>query len=145
MNNLKEGRQELPMSQNTQAPVDFVFEETEFYDNLPRAAVAVYKFFDLFRVEMGDKDAAASATVYFGKSYEDDEVPRELAKQVKSYVKDQKRAIRDAGRGYTAEEGRRKIFWFLTMLFQHGIFGPREQSKIMTYAQFVFHETKEEE
>jgi hypothetical protein len=124
--------------------VDFTAEENEMYDALPRAAVAVYKFFDLFKVDASDEKAAL-VTVSFGKAYVDDEVPRDIAKQVRSYVKDQKRAIRQSAHGFSAEEGRRKIYWLLTMLLQHGVFSDSGIGRIQTYAQFVFHETKEEE
>ncbi len=131
--------------QGQQLPLDFRLEEETAYETFNRAAAAVYKFFDMFRVEIPEDKFAQSATVHFGKSYEDDEVPTQVAKQVRAYVKEQKRAIRENPMGYESAEGRRKVFWFLTMMQEHGIFSPSHQGKIMTYAQYVFHETKEEE
>ena len=122
-------------------PLDFCLEEETVYETFNRAAAAIYKFFDMVRVEIGDNQA----TVHFGKSYEDDEVPIQVAKQVRTFVKEQKRKIRENPLGYDAAEGRRKLFWLLTMFQEHGIFSPSHQSKIMTYAQFVFHESKEDE
>ena len=131
---------------STEAPVDFAAEEEALYELCNRGAVAVYKFFELFTVKLPDtNDPSAMATVSFGKTIEDDEVDRVVAKQVRSYVKEMKRAIRASPKDYSGKEGRRKIYWFLTMLFQHGVFAANQQSKIMTYAQFVFHESKEEE
>jgi hypothetical protein len=131
---------------NEHPPVDFAAEEEALYELCNRAAVAVYKFFELFTVKLPDtNDPSAMASVNFGKTIEDDEVDRVVAKQVRAYVKEMKRTIRASPKDYKAEEGRRKIFWFLTMLFQHGVFAANQQSKIMTYAQFVFHESKEEE
>lgn len=132
------------MSDKNQLPPDFAAEENEAYDALPRAAVAIYKFFDLFKVDMSD-EKATTVTVNFGKAYVDEEVSRDVAKQIRSYVKEQKRAIRQAAHGYSAEEGRRRIFWLLTMLLQYGVFSDSGIGRIQTYAQFVFHETKEEE
>ena len=121
-------------------------EEQELYTICTRANVAIYKFFDLFQIQLpDDKSGSQMATVSFGKTMEDDEVPREVAKQLRHYIKEQKRAIRDNPRGYMAEEGRQKIFWVLTMLLQNGIFSPSYYNKVSTYAQFVFHESKEEE
>ena len=122
-------------------PLDFCLEEETIYETFNRAAVAIYKFFDMVRVEIGDNQA----TVHFGKSYEDDEVPTAVAKQVRTFVKEQKRKIRENPLGYDAAEGRRKVFWLLTMFQEHGIFSPSHQSKIMIYAQFTFHESKEDE
>lgn len=130
------------MSQQQQQ-TDIRTEESILYDICTRQAAAIFKFFDMIRIELGD-DKAQTATVRFGKSYEDEEVPVALAKQIRSYVKDQKREIRDNPRAYTAEEGRQKIFWIISMFLEHGIFSPSHQSKIMTYASFVFHETKED-
>jgi hypothetical protein len=125
----------------TTQPLDFCLEEETVYETFNRAAAAIYKFFDMVRVEIGDNQA----TVHFGKSYEDDEVPIAVAKQVRAYVKEQKRKIRENPLGYDAAEGRRKLFWLLTMFEEHGIFSPSHQSKIMIYAQFTFHESKEDE
>lgn len=128
------------------APVDFAAEEAALYELCNRGAVAVYKFFDLFTVKLPEtNDPAALATVRFGKTIEDDEVDRDVAKQLRTYVKEMKRTIQKNPKDFKSEEGRQKIFWFLTMLFQHGVFAANQQSKIMTYAQFVFHESKEEE
>ncbi len=134
------------MTTPTDHMVDFAAEEEALYELCNRGAVAIYKFFELFTVKLPDSnDPSALATVRFGKTIEDDEVERDVAKQVRAYVKDMKRVIRASPKEYDVEEGRRKIFWFLTMMFQHGVFAANQQSKIMTYAQFVFHETKEDE
>jgi len=124
-----------------QAPIDFQAEENELYDICTTANVAVYKWFDLIKVELGE---GPMATVHFGKSFEDDEVPKEVAKQIRTYVKEQKRAIRENPRGFSSEEGRRKIYWLLTMLLEHGVF-PRCIGKIQTYATFVYCQTREDE
>jgi hypothetical protein len=125
-------------------PLDFCLEEETVYETFNRAAAAVYKFFEMFRVELSEDKSRPLATVWFGKSYEDDEVPVAIAKQIRTFVKEQKRSIRENPLGYEAEVGRRKVFWLITMLEEHGVFSPSQQSKIMFYAQFVFHETKEE-
>lgn len=129
---------------SNQPPLDFCLEEETAYETFNRAAAAVYKFFEMWRVELPEDRTQSTATVFFGKSYEDDEVPAPIAKQVRAFVKEQKRAIRENPLGYDAELGRRKVFWLLTMMEEHGIFCPSHQNKIMFYAQFVFHETKEE-
>jgi hypothetical protein len=130
-----------PMS-SQQPPIDFQAEETELYELCTTSNAAVYKWFDLIKVDL--QEGSLKASVYFGKAFEDDEVPKEVAKQIRSYVKDQKRAIRENPRGFSPEEGRRKIFWLLTMFLQHGVF-PRCIGKIETYATFVYCQTKEDE
>jgi len=125
-----------------QLAIDFQAEENELYDLCTTANVAVYKWFDLIKVDLGE--GSPTATVYFGQAFQDDQVSKEVAKQIRSYVKDQKRAIRENPRGFAPEEGRRKIFWLLTMFLQHGIF-PRCIGKIETYATFVYCQTREDE
>lgn len=125
-------------------PVDFQAEETELYDICTRSAAAVYKFFSMFHVEF-DGEKATEASVKFGKSYEDDEVPVLIAKQIRSYTREQRKEIKANPRGLSPDECRKRVFWLITMLLEHGVFSPSEQNKIMTYGSFVFHETKEDE
>ena len=124
-------------------PIDFKAEEAELYDNCSPSSVALYKFFDLIRVEFGD-ESQKMATVCFGETYEDNEVPKEVAKQIRSYVKEQKRAIRENPRGFVPEEGRQRVFWILTKFVEHGVFSFC-LGKIQHYMAFVFSQTKEDE
>ena len=121
---------------------EFQAEETELYDLCTSATVAVYKWFDLIKVEL--PEGSQTATVHFGKSFEDDQVPKEVAKEIRAYVKEQKRTIRENPRGFGPEEGRRKIFWLLTMFLQHGVFAGCGIGKIETYTTFVYCQTHED-
>lgn len=125
---------------STQA-LDIAQEESDLYGACARGPAALFRFFDMFSFVLTD---AATATIHFGKSYEDDEAPKELAKQLRAFCKDQKRAIRENPREYSVAEGRKKMFWMVNLLIQHGIFLPKDQSKIMMFATFIFAETKEE-
>ena len=125
-----------------QSPIDFQAEETELYDICTTSNVAVYKWFDLIKVDL--QEGSPTATVCFGQAFQDDQVSKEVAKQIRSYVKEQKRAIRENPRGFSPEEGRRKIFWLLTMFLQHGVF-PKCIGKIETYATFAYCQTREDE
>jgi len=128
-----------------QKPVEFQAEENELYTICAPHNVAVYKWFDMIRIELSNDDSQKLATVHFGKTYEDGEVPISIAKQIRSYVKEQKRQIRDNPRGYTSEEGRQRIFWLLTMFLEHGVFTGCGIGKIQTYTMFVFSQTREDE
>jgi hypothetical protein len=131
------------MATQQQKPIDFAGEEQELYSICSAPVVALYKFFDMFRVELGD-DSQKLATVYFGKSFEDDEVPKELAKQIRFYVKEQKRELRANPIGYDPQEGRKKVFWLMTMLLEHGLFS-HVIGKLQVYATFVYCQTKDDE
>jgi len=132
----------MSKQETNQKPVDFAAEEEELYSLCSGPVAAIYKFFDMFRVELGD-ESQKLATIHFGKSFHDDEVPKELAKQVRSYVKEQKRSLRENPIGYDPQEGRRKLFWLLTMLLEHGIF-THVMGKIQTYATFIYCQTKDD-
>lgn len=128
------------MAQNE---VNFLDEERDYYSTFTRAAAAGYRFFNMFRVELGD--GTPYSTVAFGKSYEDDEVERAVAKQLKLYIKEQKKLLRENPKGFSATEIQKKIFTVLSALIEHAVFCPSQQSKIMTYASFAYTETKEDE
>lgn len=122
--------------------IDIKSEEAELYKTCGRYVAAIYKFFTMIHVEFPEDQK--TATIKFGKSYEDDEVDPDIAKQIRSYLKNQKKAIHANPKGYSASQGRQKIFWLITTFIEQGIFSPSEQAKIMTYGSYVFHESKEE-
>ena len=124
-----------------QQKIDFTGEMNELYEACSGSVVAIYKFYDMIHVELGD-DTSTFATVSFGKMFEDDEVSKEVAKQIRSYVKDQKRELRQNPLGYEAEEGRKKLFWLLTMFYQHGVFS-HVIGKLQVYLTFVFQQIEE--
>ena len=123
-------------------PINISQEEADLYEACARGPAALFRFFDMFSFVLSD---AANATIHFGKSCEDEEVPKELAKQLRAFCKDQKRAIRENPRHYSVSEGRKKMFWLISLLLQHGIFSAKEQSKVTLFATFVHAETREDE
>ena len=123
----------------------FIEEDEKLYAACSRANVALFRFFDMFLFDISDSSSSAMATVRFGKSYEDDEVPKDVAKQLRSFIKEQKRMIRENPRCSNSKEGRKKMYSLITLLLQYGIFSPAHQGKIMTYAVFTYSETTEKE
>lgn len=120
--------------------------DDEAYEGVSRAAGAGLSFFGMVTVDLGD----GLCTVSFGKSYVDEEVPVQQATIMKQFVKETRRWLRAHADKETTEDGRsvasivrRKIFWFVTECIQEGIFTVMQQGKIMTYATFCFHETKD--
>lgn len=117
------------------------------YEGVSRAAGAGLSFFAMVSVKLEEDEAEVS----FGKSYVDDEVPVPVAARLKQFVRETRRWLREHADRETTEDGRsvaslvrRKMFWFVTECFQEGIFTAVQQGKIMTYATFCFHETKED-
>jgi hypothetical protein len=96
-------------------------------------------------VEFSSDESQKTAAVYFGKMLEDTEVSKDIAKQIRSYVKEQKRAIRENPRGFTSEEGRKRVFWLLTMCIEQGVFADHGIGKLQTYTSFIYCQTHEED
>lgn len=121
--------------------IDVLKAEKDLSELCPRATLAIYTFFDMFSVKIvNDGDC----TVSFGESFYDDEVSKEAALSIKAYIKEQKREIRADPTKYRPSTGRRHIFWLLSTFFKYGIFTPQQQSKIMTFGTFAYHESKED-
>jgi len=127
--------------QQNQTPLDIAAEEQELYSICSGPVVALYKFFDMVHVDLGDEHEQF-ATISFGKSFEDSEVPKELAKQIRTYVKEQKRELRANPFGYDPQTGRQKVFWLLTMFLEHGLFN-RVIGKLQTYMTFIYCQTQD--
>lgn len=128
------------------ADMDFniLEEEKEAYEILSRGGVAIYEFFSKWQV-VADTDDSEFATIKFGKSYCDLKVNKEVAKQIRIYIKSQKTEIRREGKDYNISKGKQKVFWLISKCIQHGIFNERELGKIQVYATLVFCECVEEE
>jgi hypothetical protein len=136
---------------DTEVP-DFIAEEQDTYGKMSRAAAAAYKFFTLFRFEdisSGDSDATTSstqsATIWFGKQT-CAKVPTPLAKQVQKYCKEMRRFIRSCPQTNSAAASilQRKVFWFMTMLLEHGVFTTPQYTFIKGYVRIVWEEIENE-
>jgi hypothetical protein len=116
-------------------------EEDAVYREFSSATAAGLNFFSMITVTVDE--ASPFATVKFGKSYEDTEADKTAARQIREYVKATRKWLRS--QEVTPRLVRRKIFWFISKCIEQNIFNAREQGKIMMFAQFCFHESKEEE
>jgi hypothetical protein len=129
------------MSEGIQEELDFVGEEKELYTKCSREAAVTFKFFSLFKVETS-KDSD-TATVYFGEGCIDRNVSIPVGKEIKSYVKTVKKMIIDNPKGIHQAILRRKMFWLVTKLLEHGVFGP-QFARINNYLFYVWDETKDD-
>jgi hypothetical protein len=129
---------------DTEGP-DFMAEEADLYGKMSRAAVAAWKFFSMFRVEIDEANPAAPATVFFGKDI-NNKVQITLAKQVQKYCKEMRRLIRSCPRGGSAAASilQRKIYWFMTMALEHGVFTTVQHRFIWSYVNIVWDEVETE-
>lgn len=122
-------------------PLDFGGEEKDLYEQCSREAAVTFKFFELFSFTF--RNDSAYATMRFGQSCEDPNVPTEIAKEFKKYCKDVRNLIRQNPKTLHQGQLRRKIFWMNTKLLEHGIF-PTQITRIQNYLYFVWDETKDD-
>ena len=132
---------------DTEAP-DFIAEEQDTYGKMSRAAAAAYKFFTLFRFEDiggGEDSQPTHVMVWFGKQT-CAKVPAPLAKQVQKYCKEMRRFIRSCPQTNSAAASilQRKVFWFMTMLLEHGVFTLPQYTFIKGYVRIVWEEIENE-
>jgi hypothetical protein len=120
---------------------DFAAEEKELYEMCSREAAVTLKFFSLFKVETS-KDSSL-ATVYFGDGCIDRDIELDIAKQIKSYIKSVKKMIIENPKGLHQGLLRRKMFWFVTKLLEHGVFG-NQFARINNYLFYAWDETKDD-
>ena len=129
------------MSERNKEELDFVGEENELYTTCSREAAVTFKFFSLFNIETS-KDSE-KATVYFGEGCVDRGVSLAVGKELKSYVKSVKKMIIENPKGIHQALLRRKMFWFVTKLLEHGVFGS-QITRINNYLFYAWDETKDD-
>jgi hypothetical protein len=129
------------MSEGNQDELDFAGEEQELYTTCSREAAVTFKFFGLFKVETS-KDSPC-ATVYFGDGCVDRNVAPAVGKEIKAYVKSVKKMIVDNPKGLHQAVLRRKMFWLVTKLLEHGVFGP-QFARVNNYLFYAWDETKDD-
>ncbi len=129
---------------DTEGP-DFLAEEADVYGKMSRAAAAAWKFFSLFKFEAQDDETATHITVTFGKQISA-KVPAPLAKQVQKYCKEARKCIRSCPQTNSAAASilQRKVFWFMTMLLEHGVFSVPHYTFIKGYVRLVWDEIENE-
>lgn len=104
-------------------------EYDDFFNGLGPIGAGFYKFINSFRIEIeGD-----NATIYFGKSAEDDELDAEFAARLRTWLKDQKRWIRSEQKKAPLHVCKRRMWFLLSKLIDEGIFTSAELGKIMYF------------
>lgn len=104
-------------------------EYEDFFGGLGLVGTCFYKFINMFRIEI-DED---KGTIFFGKSAEDDDLDVEFAAKLRTWLKDQKRWIRDVKHKASAAICKRRMWFLLSKFIDEGIFATHELGKIMYY------------
>jgi AAA+ ATPase superfamily predicted ATPase len=104
-------------------------EYEDFFSGLGVVGTGFYKFINSFRIEIEDD----KATIFFGKSAEDNELDVDFAARLRTWLKDQKRWIRDMKNKAPLSICKRRMWFLMSKFIDEGIFTTGELGKIMYY------------
>ena len=112
-------------------------EYKDFFENLGDAGTYTYKFFDLFRVNLGNGEGENGEKLvkglHWGKEASDDALTDEQLRELKTYLKVQKSWIRKEKTSINKKECRRRM-WFLTQkLIEYGAFCRADRRDIINW------------
>jgi hypothetical protein len=117
--------------------MDLQAEYKEFFEELGQAATYTYKFFDLFKVNLGngedDKGTKLVKGLHWSKDCSDEELTDEQLKELKSYLKQVKSWIRKEKKDIKASECRRRMWFFLQKLLEIGAFTRGERREMILW------------
>ena len=117
--------------------VDLQAEYKDFFDGLGDAGAYTYKFFDLFKVNLGngedDKGNKLVKGLHWSKDCSEEELSDEQLKELKTYLKQVKSWIRKEQRSVKASECRRKMWFFLQKLLEFGAFTRGERREMILW------------
>lgn len=117
--------------------MNFQEEYKDFFETLGDCGTYTYKFFDLFKVNLGNgEDEKGNALVkglHWGKDCSDEELTDEQLKELKTYLKQAKSWIRKEQKAVKQTECRRRMWFFVQKLIEFGAFTRGERREIITW------------
>lgn len=117
---------------------DAIFEE------LGDHGAAFWKFFDLFRINLGDSEAdGMTKGIHYGKDASWSFATDDQLKQLKNYWKEQRRWIKKEGKASPSAECRRRMWFWACKLKEWNIFDLRIRRDIIYWMDFAMERTME--
>lgn len=117
--------------------VDLQAEYKDFFEGLGPAATYTYKFFDLFKVNLGngvDNDGNTLVKgLHWSKDASEEELSDDQLKELKTYLKQVKSWIRKEQKEVKPSECRRKMWFFLQKLLEFGAFTRGERREMILW------------
>ena len=109
---------------------DFIEEYQQIFDELGDAGAAFFKFFDSFRINVGDGDNFPRSLQY-GKDCTWNGGTNEELRQLKNFWKAQKSWLRKEGKNVSAAECRRRMWFWVCKLKEINAFDLRTRRDIL--------------
>ena len=117
--------------------MSFDAEYKDFFEGLGDTATYTYKFFDLFRVNLGngegEKGEKLVKGLHWSKDCSEEGLPDEQLRELKSYLKQQKTWLRKEQTQIKASECRRRMWFFVQKLLEFGAFTRGERREIILW------------
>lgn len=117
--------------------MDFQAEYNDFFEGLGSVGTYTYKFFDLFKLNLGNgEDEKGNKLVkglHWSKDASEEELTDEQLKELKTYLKQVKSWIRKEQKNIKPNECRRKMWFFLQKLLEMGAFTRGERREMILW------------
>jgi hypothetical protein len=117
--------------------MDFAAEYKDFFEGLGDVGTYAYKFFDLFKVYLGNgEDDHGNKLVkglHWSKDASDEDLTDDQLKELKTYLKQVKSWIRKEQTSVKASDCRRKMWFFLQKLLEFGAFTRGERREMILW------------
>jgi hypothetical protein len=117
--------------------MDLQAEYKDFFEGLGDVGTYTYKFFDLFKVNLGNgEDEKGNKLVkglHWSKDASEEDLTDEQLKELKTYLKQAKSWIRKEQKNIKATECRRKMWFFLQKLLEFGAFTRGERREMILW------------
>jgi len=122
-------------------------EYKDFFESLGDHGTATYKWFDLFRVNLGDgvdsDGIVMRRGLYWGKHGSDESLDDQTLREIKSYVKAAKAGIRKEKKATSMVECRRRIWFLCQKIIEIGAFDRPVRRDILHWADVANERTLE--
>lgn len=124
--------------------MDLDAEYKDFFEGLGDSGTAFYKFFDLFRIYLGDaKEEGMSKGIHYGKQASDVSLSDEHLRALKSYQKSQRSWARKEQKNIDPAECRRRMWFWCQKLIEFGAFDRQIRRDIVLWMDFAMERTME--
>ena len=124
--------------------MDLQAEYNDFLTGLGDAGSAFYKFFDLFRISLGDApEEGITRGIHYGKSGYWYDLTDEQLRGLKTYMKAQKSWVRKQQKNADKAECRRRMWFWVQKLIEFGAFDRSTRRDIMYWMDTCIERTFE--
>ena len=117
--------------------MDLQAEYKDFFEGLGDVGTYTYKFFDLFRVNLGNGEGENGEKLvkglHWSKDASEEGLTDEQLRECKSYLKQQKSWIRKEKTHVKASECRRRMWFFVQKLLELGAFTRGERREMILW------------